>query len=118
MANKSIYYFYVLACADGTLYTGYTTDLERREKEHQRGQGAKYTRPQFRRPCQMLFSKAFLSRSLAMSCEYHFKQLTRRQKENELRQIGVTVFHVSDKQKRVDLGPSASFFESWQKVRE
>ena len=38
-------YMYVVQCADGTLYTGYTTDIERRIKAHNAGKGAKYTRP-------------------------------------------------------------------------
>ena len=50
-------YMYVVECADGTLYTGYTTDVERRLKTHNAGKGAKYTRA--RLPVKLLYSEAF-----------------------------------------------------------
>ena len=70
---------YVLECADGTLYTGYTTDLERRVAEHNDGNGAKYTRG--RTPVTVCYRERYESRSAAMSREYEIKQLTRVQKE-------------------------------------
>ena len=70
---------YVLECADGTLYTGYTTDLERRVAEHNDGDGAKYTRG--RTPVVVRHQERYESRSAAMSREYEIKQLTRAQKE-------------------------------------
>ncbi|RQG94608.1 GIY-YIG nuclease family protein [Natrarchaeobius chitinivorans] len=70
---------YVLECADGTLYTGYTTDLERRLAEHDAGDGAKYTRG--RTPVTLQHHERYESRSAAMSREYEIKQLSRRQKE-------------------------------------
>ncbi|MCU4753987.1 GIY-YIG nuclease family protein [Halobacteria archaeon AArc-curdl1] len=70
---------YVLECADGSLYTGYTTDLERRVDEHNRGVGAKYTRG--RTPVEVVYSERYESKSAAMSREYAIKQLTRAQKE-------------------------------------
>ncbi|MFP9061813.1 GIY-YIG nuclease family protein [Natrialbaceae archaeon A-chndr2] len=70
---------YVLECADGSLYTGYTTDLERRVDEHNRGVGAKYTRG--RTPVEVVYSERYESKSAAMSREYAIKQLTRVQKE-------------------------------------
>lgn len=70
---------YVLECADGSLYTGYTTDLERRVDEHNRGVGAKYTRG--RTPVEVVHSERYESKSAAMSREYAIKQLTRAQKE-------------------------------------
>ena len=45
-----MYYVYVVECADGTYYTGYTTDVERRVAEHDAGEGAKYTRARRRCP--------------------------------------------------------------------
>lgn len=84
-----LHYFYVLACSDNTLYTGYTTDPDRREKVHNQGRGAKYTQAARRRPVHMVYSKPFTSKSRAMSVEYRFKQLTRRQKENFLKERGV-----------------------------
>ncbi|MGK9326236.1 UNVERIFIED_CONTAM: GIY-YIG nuclease family protein [Aerococcus urinaeequi] len=84
-----LHYFYVLACSDNTLYTGYTTDPDRREKVHNQGRGAKYTQAARRRPVHMVYSKPFTSKSRAMSAEYRFKQLTRHQKENFLKERGV-----------------------------
>lgn len=50
-------YMYVVQCADGTLYTGYTTDIERRIKTHNAGKGAKYTRP--RLPVTLIYQESF-----------------------------------------------------------
>ena len=73
------HHVYVLECADGSLYTGYTTDLERRVAEHDAGDGAKYTR--CRTPVELVHSERFDSRSAAMSREYEIKQFSRREKE-------------------------------------
>ncbi|WP_418285528.1 GIY-YIG nuclease family protein [Halorubrum sp. DTA46] len=73
------HYVYVLECADGTLYTGYTTDVERRVAEHDAGEGAKYTRG--RTPVTLCHAEAFDSRSAAMSREYAVKSLSRAEKE-------------------------------------
>jgi len=62
---------YVLECADGSLYTGYTTDLERRVAEHDAGEGAKYTRG--RTPVELRYHERFDSKSAAMSREYEIK---------------------------------------------
>ena len=51
MANQ---YFYVLLCADQSLYAGYTNDLDKRIKAHNAGQGAKYTKA--RRPVELVYS--------------------------------------------------------------
>ncbi len=72
------HFVYVVRCADGTLYTGYTTDVERRVAEHNAGTGAKYTRG--RRPVTLVHTEAFASKSAAMRREYAVKQLRRRQK--------------------------------------
>lgn len=74
-----MYHVYVLQCADDTLYTGYTTDVERRVAEHDAGEGAKYTRG--RTPVELVYSESFDSKSAAMSREYEIKQLSRREKE-------------------------------------
>lgn len=74
---------YVLECADGSYYTGYTTDLERRVREHEAGDGAKYTRG--RTPVDVVHVEQFDSKSAAMSREYEIKQLSRRQKERLVR---------------------------------
>ncbi|SFC20034.1 putative endonuclease [Halobiforma haloterrestris] len=73
------YVVYVLECADGSLYTGYTTDLERRVAEHDAGDGAKYTRG--RTPVELVHHERYETRSAAMSREYEIKQLSRREKE-------------------------------------
>lgn len=97
------HYMYVLACADNTLYTGYTTDLLRREAEHNAGRGAKYTKPGKRRPCQMIFSKAFTTKSEAMSAEYYFKQLTKANKQAKLEMAGVPRFELGKDMERIDI---------------
>nr|WP_255198242.1 GIY-YIG nuclease family protein [Halorarius litoreus] len=70
---------YVLACSDGTLYTGYTTDPERRVAEHDAGEGAKYTRG--RTPVELVHLEEYDSKSAAMSREYEIKQFSRARKE-------------------------------------
>ena len=70
---------YVVRCADGTLYTGYTTDVERRVAEHDAGDGAKYTRG--RTPVELVHTEGFASRSAALTREHEVKALSRRAKE-------------------------------------
>lgn len=73
------YYLYILKCSDQTLYTGITKDLNRRLQEHNRTDlGAKYTRG--RRPVKVVYSKKFVSRSLAAQEEFRIKKLSRCQK--------------------------------------
>lgn len=86
--NKTSY-FYVLWCKDHSFYAGYTTDLKRRESEHNSGNGAKYTRPTSRRPLQMIYAESFSTRSEATKAEAAFKKLTRKQKEVYLKDNGV-----------------------------
>lgn len=73
------HYVYILRCADETLYTGYTTDVERRVHEHDRGEGAKYTRG--RTPVELVHVESFDSQSAAMSREWAIKQLSRAEKQ-------------------------------------
>ena len=75
----SDHHVYVLECADGSLYTGYTTDLERRVAEHDAGEGAKYTRG--RTPVELVHAESFDSRSAAMRREHEIKGLSRAGKE-------------------------------------
>ncbi|WP_257299359.1 GIY-YIG nuclease family protein [Haloarchaeobius sp. FL176] len=75
----SDHHVYVLRCADGTLYTGYTTDVDRRVAEHDAGEGAKYTRG--RTPVELVHVESYDDRGTAMSREYEIKQLSRREKE-------------------------------------
>jgi len=73
------HHVYVLRCADDTLYTGYTTDVERRVAEHDAGEGAKYTRG--RTPVELVHVESFESRSAAMSREHEIKSLSRAEKK-------------------------------------
>ncbi|MEF8857246.1 MAG: GIY-YIG nuclease family protein [Haloplanus sp.] len=74
-----MHYVYVLECADGTYYTGYTTDVERRVAEHDAGEGAKYTRG--RTPVELVHVEEYETRSAAMRREHEIKSLSRRAKE-------------------------------------
>jgi len=76
-----MYYVYILSCADKTLYTGITVDLNRRIEEHNgAGKGAKYTA--LRRPVKIVYSKEFKNRSLASKEECRIKKLSRQEKIN------------------------------------
>ena len=75
-----MWYVYVLECADKTLYTGITIELDRRIEEHNLSvKGAKYTK--MRRPVKLVYKEEFSDKILAMKREYEIKQLTRKQKE-------------------------------------
>ena len=76
--SMSGHFLYVVECADGTLYTGYATDVARRVETHNAGKGAKYTRS--RRPVLLVYSREFESKHDAMNAEYRFKRLSRAQK--------------------------------------
>lgn len=85
-----MWYVYIAECADGTLYTGITTDLERRFKEHNDSKlGAKYTRR--RRPVKFVFSREFSNKSDASKEEYRIKQLSR---DDKLELLVLDVSHV------------------------
>ena len=71
-------YTYILSCADGTLYTGWTNDLDRRLAAHNAGKGGKYTRA--RLPVSLVYHEEFETKEEAMSREWAIKQLTRAQK--------------------------------------
>ncbi len=79
MISAKHWFLYVVRCCDGTLYTGVTTDLNRRVNEHNTSKrGAKYTKT--RRPVNLIWSKEYNNRSEAQSAEYNFKKLSRKQK--------------------------------------
>ncbi|WP_062350061.1 GIY-YIG nuclease family protein [Bacillus kwashiorkori] len=80
--EENKYYFYVLECADGTFYGGYTVDIQKRLEAHNNGKGAKYTRS--KTPVKLIYSEVFPTKSEAMRAEYQFKQLTRKKKEQFL----------------------------------
>ena len=76
-----MHYVYIVQCSDGSLYTGYTTDISRRIEEHNNGDGAKYTQP--RLPVKLVHQEEYDTRSDAMSREYEIKQLSRSEKESK-----------------------------------
>jgi len=70
---------YIVQCKDGTLYTGYTTDVRRRVEEHNKGErGAKYTRS--RRPAKLLYKEELQTESDAKRREAQIKKLSRKDK--------------------------------------
>ena len=69
---------YMLLCGDGSLYTGWTNDLERRVKTHQAGKGGKYTRS--RLPVKLVWYEACGTKQEAMRREWRIKRLTREEK--------------------------------------
>lgn len=79
MGKKLRYILYMLQCADGTLYTGITTDMNRRLEEHNSSLlGAKYTRA--RRPVELVYQKTYENRSQASVEESLVKKLSRAEK--------------------------------------
>ena len=69
---------YILRCGDGTLYTGITTDVEKRIKMHRCGKGAKYTRG--RGPLELVYQETCGDHSVALKRELEIKALTREEK--------------------------------------
>ncbi|HET7658594.1 MAG TPA: GIY-YIG nuclease family protein [Bacillales bacterium] len=78
------HYVYTLECKDGTYYTGYTNDLDRRLEAHQSGKAAKYTRG--RGPFKLVRVQEYETKTEAMQQEYRFKQLKRSEKEVLIRE--------------------------------
>jgi putative endonuclease len=74
------WFVYIVECSDKTLYTGITTDIERRIKQHNEGVGAKYTRG--RGPVALVKSFERLTKSDALKLEYQIKQLSKEEKLN------------------------------------
>ena len=71
-------YTYILKCNDGSLYTGWTNDLEQRVAAHNTGKGAKYTKA--RRPVELVYFEEFETKEQAMKREYAIKQMARKDK--------------------------------------
>lgn len=78
-------YVYILSCADGTFYTGWTTHLEERVNIHNQGKGAKYTRS--RRPVKLLYWEEYSDRGEALRREAAIKKMSRKQKEELINSI-------------------------------
>lgn len=73
------FYCYLLQCADGTFYAGWTTDPARREREHNAGQGARYTRQ--RRPVRLVYVEEVPDKPTALRREQELKRLPRKKKQ-------------------------------------
>ena len=67
-------YVYMLRCRDGSLYTGWTNDLEKRLKAHNSGSASKYTRT--RLPAELVYFEKWENKEAAMSREWHIKRLS------------------------------------------
>lgn len=71
-------YTYIVRCRDGSLYTGWTNNLEKRLKDHNSGRGAKYTKS--RRPVLLAYYEEFATKEEAMRREWEIKQMKRQEK--------------------------------------
>jgi len=71
-------YTYILECKDGTYYTGWTNNLDKRLKDHNEGKGAKYTKP--RLPVSLIYYEKFQTKEEAMRREYAIKRMSRSEK--------------------------------------
>lgn len=69
---------YIVECADGTLYTGWTTDVDRRVQAHNEGKGAKYTRA--RLPVRLVYCETCADKTTALRREHAIKHMSRAQK--------------------------------------
>ena len=76
---ENTWYLYILRCADGSLYTGITTDVEKRLEAHSAGKGAKYTRG--RGPLELVYREECGDHSAALKREWEIKKLSREEKE-------------------------------------
>ena len=76
---RNMHFVYIVRCADGTLYTGYARDPERRTQIHNTGRGAKYTAR--RLPVSLVYWELCGSRSAALKREHEVKRLARVEKE-------------------------------------
>lgn len=76
---ESVWHLYILRCGDRSLYTGITTDVQRRFAAHCAGKGAKYTRG--RGPLELVYREVCGSHSDALKREWQVKQLSREEKE-------------------------------------
>lgn len=76
--RKTMNYTYIVKCRDGTLYTGWTNNLQKRLDAHNNKKGARYTRT--RTPVELLYYEGFPTKNEAMRREYEIKHLTAREK--------------------------------------
>lgn len=74
--NRTLWHVYILQCKDGSLYTGISTDVKKRLETHNKGKGAKYTKP--RLPCVLVWeSLPFVNKGNALRTEYYLKRSSR-----------------------------------------
>ena len=85
---EKIWHLYILRCKDGTLYTGITTDVDKRFAAHNSGKGAKYTRG--RGPLTLLYREECGDHSAALKRELEMKALSRQEKEEFLKNNTMT----------------------------
>ena len=76
--SKDMHYTYIVECRDKTLYTGWTTDLEKRIRMHNEGKGAKYTKS--RAPVRLVYYEQYETKQEALKRAYAIKQLSRKEK--------------------------------------
>ena len=86
----SKFYTYLARCNDGSLYAGYTVDLNEREVKHNDGKGSRYTR--VRLPVKIVYSEEFQTKSEAMKREYEIKCLSKKEKEGLVRGVTYSTF--------------------------
>ena len=86
MQMESIWYLYILRCKDDTLYTGITTDVEKRLEAHCSGRGAKYTRG--RAPLELVYRETCGCHSDALKREHQIKALSREDKQKLIENQG------------------------------
>ena len=83
MVRHGHYYVYMVKCADGTYYTGFTKEVENRLKLHNAGNGAKYVRG--KGPVQLVYAKEYRYYKNALRAERTMKTFTRQQKDELIR---------------------------------
>jgi putative endonuclease len=74
------FFVYLVECRDGSFYCGYTTDIEKRVINHNKGIGSKYTKR--RRPVRLIYFEELSTKSEALKREYEIKQFSRKAKED------------------------------------
>lgn len=79
---------YMVECSDGTLYTGWTTEVKKRVEAHNAGKGAKYTKS--RRPVRLVYYEEFKTKQEAMRREYEIKHFSREEKKKMIETFSFT----------------------------
>jgi putative endonuclease len=87
LPQSNAHYVYVVRCANGSLYTGYTKDIEARIAAHNEGKGGRYTRAH--RPVELIASWSFATKREALQIEYRIKQLPRQKKLELVQQSAI-----------------------------